>query len=491
MRYGIDVSFHRGFPDWSKARGNVDFAILAVTERYKGVDETFEHNYRGCMENGIAIGAYSYSYAESGDDSERFARLVVEALRGKTLDLPVFLDLEWEDQEGYSEELLTEIIERFRAVVVGAGFKFGIYCNKDWYANRIPASAKGYPLWLGWPATRGNDCPEEKKPDYPNLVCWQYSWTGTVPGFDESGNVDMDVWYGEESLRSSVTAEDALDVIRGWLGRSEADESHRAIIDIYNSHEPLAQGYRMSYSDSWCDATVSAVFISLGATDLIGGTECGVERHVELFRKAGIWYEDGTIRPEPGDIIVFNWGLDEQPNDGFADHIGLVEYVEGKRIHTIEGNSGGSVARRSYPIGHGNIRGFARPRYATASQEATGGPETAVKAETDDLPMLSIGNAGEAVLRLQRELNAFGCGLEEDGWFGPKTQTAVLHYQQAHGLEVDGVVGPETWGSLMQQKPQSIEEWAKSYIDDRWPEADQQTVAVVADAIRAYLEGNA
>ena len=51
--------------------------------------------------------------------------------------------------------------------------------------------------------------------------------------------------------------------------------------------------------------------------------------------------------------------------NGFADHIGIVEYVENGLIHTIEGNSGyvGTVKRNVYRIGHGNIRGFATPRY--------------------------------------------------------------------------------------------------------------------------------
>lgn len=72
--------------------------------------------------------------------------------------------------------------------------------------------------------------------------------------------------------------------------------------------------------------TVSAAFIKAGAVDLIGGTECGVEEHVKLFKKAGIWIEDGTITPEKGDIVVFNWDDATQPNDGYSDHIGVTKY---------------------------------------------------------------------------------------------------------------------------------------------------------------------
>ena len=51
----------------------------------------------------------------------------------------------------------------------------------------------------------------------------------------------------------------------------------KLIIDLYNSHKPLARGYAVGYNDSYCDTTVSAAFIKAGAVDLIGGTECGVE----------------------------------------------------------------------------------------------------------------------------------------------------------------------------------------------------------------------
>ena len=42
----------------------------------------------------------------------------------------------------------------------------------------------------------------------------------------------------------------------------------------------------------------------------------------------------------------------------------MVESVSGKTITTIEGNYKDSVARRKIAVGHGQIRGYARPKYA-------------------------------------------------------------------------------------------------------------------------------
>ena len=79
--------------------------------------------------------------------------------------------------------------------------------------------------------------------------------------------------------------------MRGWVGCKESDGSHKPIIDIYNAYRPLARGYALRYTDSWCDAAVSAAAIKAGAVSLIG-TECGVQEHVQIFKKLGIWIED-------------------------------------------------------------------------------------------------------------------------------------------------------------------------------------------------------
>ena len=138
--------------------------------------------------------------------------------------------------------------------------------------------------------------------------------------------------------------------------------AHQQLVNDYNSVRPLPVGYAVKNSDDWCDIFVTTVFQREGLSGLIG-RECGVERHIQIFKRLGIWNEDGTTTPKAGDIITFNWDQNSQPNNGFADHIGIVESVSNGIIHTIEGNSNNQVRRNTYRIGHGNIRGFATPRY--------------------------------------------------------------------------------------------------------------------------------
>ena len=194
-----------------------------------------------------------------------------------------------------------------------------------------------------------------KQGDYTTHVYVDYT-DGSVEGFN----------LGQTRLIPQQVTDQKNRVIRAaanLVGTSTGSAAHQRMVEDYNSVKPLPVGYAVKNTDDWCDVFVTVVFQREGLSHLVG-RECGVERHIQIFKKLGIWNEDGTTTPQSGDIITFNWDKDTQQNDGWADHIGIVERVENGWIHTIEGNSSNGVVRRNtYRVGHGNIRGFARPRY--------------------------------------------------------------------------------------------------------------------------------
>lgn len=161
----------------------------------------------------------------------------------------------------------------------------------------------------------------------------------------------------------SKTASEILKVAKSWIGKNEADGSHKYIIDIYNAHKPLARNYKVKYTDEWCATTISALSIFCGYTDIIP-TECGCERMIELFKKMGSWIEDENRVPNPGDIIFYDWqDSGKGDNKGWADHVGIVEKVSGNTITVIEGNRNDAVARRTLAVNGKKIRGYAVPKY--------------------------------------------------------------------------------------------------------------------------------
>ena len=111
--------------------------------------------------------------------------------------------------------------------------------------------------------------------------------------------------------------------------------------------------YGFSNRVPWCACFVSWVanqagFIDAGVIPRFSSCSVGIQ----WFRYRNQWQGRGYT-PVSGDLIFFNWDL-----DGVADHVGIVERVEGGYVHTIEGNSSDSVRRRSYPLGSNRIFGY-------------------------------------------------------------------------------------------------------------------------------------
>ena len=168
---------------------------------------------------------------------------------------------------------------------------------------------------------------------------------------------------GEEAaLRLAV-----VEAAEGWLGTVESSEEHQRILDIYNGHSPLAQGYEVQAADNWCATFGSAIAIQCGLTDVVP-TECGCQRQIGLFSGVDRWEEDDNYVPLPGDYIFYAW--DELPFGdctGWADHVGIVVGTSGPFIKVIEGNKDDMVTYRIILIGDPRIRGYGLPDYAAVS----------------------------------------------------------------------------------------------------------------------------
>ena len=267
----------------------------------------------------------------------------------------------------------------------------------------------------------------------------------------------------ETDLRSKVCAQ-----ARAWLGRKEADGSHKEIIDLYNRCR-LPGTYAMSYSDPWCAAFVSAVGMACGLRDLIL-PHVNCDGMIASYRLAGCWVEDDAYTPKPGDLIFYDW-QDAGTGDcrGEPDHVGIVVDVDGKLITVIEGNYSDAVKRRYIYEDGSTIRGYAVPDYARAAKADPGdtkadpgdtnvpvAPVTAEPARPVEclikLPMLREGDKSEVVRAAQLLLigRGFRCGwYGSDGDFGPATKDAVKRFQRDRGLDPDGIIGDKTWARLL------------------------------------------
>lgn len=240
-----------------------------------------------------------------------------------------------------------------------------------------------------------------------------------------------------------TTREKVVAKAKSYLGCKEANGSHKQIIDLYNSHKPLARGYAVKYTDEWCATYVSAVSIACGLTDIMP-TECSCSKMVELYKKLGGWKEADTYIPSPGDIIMYDWGdTGIGDNVGNPDHVGIVVSVSGNTMQIIEGNKSEAVAYRTMTVNGKYIRGYCVPKYADTA------PTAAVTLVSVKVPSLRKNATGGSVRALQGLLTAAGHATAIDGSFGPATEKALKAYQKANGLTADGICGQQTWTKLM------------------------------------------
>ena len=180
----------------------------------------------------------------------------------------------------------------------------------------------------------------------------------------------------ENQLRQKVA-----DIINAWVGATKGSAKHLEILEIYNSHKPLARGYKMQVKDAYCAATVSAAYIKAGIAEYTG-TECGVEKFTVVAKGKGIWIENDAHTPKIGDACVYDWD-DTGKGDctGAGDHIGIVTQEGASSFVVTEGNmTGGKVGKRTMAINGKYIRGFICPDFATIAKKlggTSGGTATA------------------------------------------------------------------------------------------------------------------
>lgn len=232
---------------------------------------------------------------------------------------------------------------------------------------------------------------------------------------------------------------------RAWLGRKEADGSHKEIIDLYNKNR-LPGTYAMSYADPWCAAFVSAVGMACGLRDVIM-PHVNCDGMIASYRLAGCWVEDDAYTPTPGDVIFYDWqdsGVGD--NTGGSDHVGIVVDVRGDQITVIEGNKSDKVEYRTVTRNARYIRGYAVPNYAAGG--VTAQPEIVIRG----IPLVKRGSRGELVRAAQFLLigRGFPCGTYgADGDFGSSTEKAAKAFQRDRGLDPDGTIGENTWARLL------------------------------------------
>lgn len=369
MKKGIDISEWQGSIDFSSVKNDgIEFLIMREGFR-NSIDARFLENVKKAKESGIdVLAVYHFSYALNEDQARTEARSCINNMKNAGLgpEVLVFFDFEYDTVSSAAKNGITLKQPECNAHTVAfceevkkLGYTPGIYTNLDYYKNWYYKDVLSkYQIWL---ADYTGD------PDFACII-QQYSNKGRVAGIN--GDVDMNYFY-DDKFKMNVNTPfiysryKVVDLVESWLGKNEADGSHKEIIDIYNTCKNLPRGTKMLYNWAWCACTWSALAIKLGYTDIMP-IEISCGKLIDNAKAMGCWQEDDAYVPAIGDAILYNWDDDGiGDNTGGPDHVGTITYVnrDAGYMEVVEGNYNKAVKKRTISLNGRYIRGFITPKY--------------------------------------------------------------------------------------------------------------------------------
>lgn len=453
---GIDVSANQGNINWKTvANYGMGFAILRITEKGNVIDPTFERNYKGCIDNKIPVGVYKYSYATSIGQIKTEANIVIKTLNKRKLDYPVFLDIEDKCQRNISKNIMMQMINAFRAIIVKAGYKFGIYCSESWYNTYLPDGAKKYDCWIAhYPDPDDGTMQIRVKPG--TGIGWQYSSKATIPGIPTK--VDRSVFYKNYSKTSTNTSNNnsnktsqggdnmsnniVQNVINDAVSFAIAianDNSHgysQAVRSLYNITVPKSFD-----CSSLCCTSYYYAFLKNGLTDQANYLKSHCSYTGNMLNMLNVGFEivarnqTAHAQMQKGDLE-----LNENYHVAMAidrDNIVHARSSEGT-TNTID-DSGNEIRTQKWYLYNINHGGWThRLRFTGKGLNLNTSTTTTTK------NWIEYGDRGNNVKTLQTKLNKVGYKLKVNGICGNATVTAIKDFQEKYNLAVDGQAGKNT-----------------------------------------------
>ena len=182
----IDISYWNSasISSWSKIASDIDAIILRLGFAYTASkkmeeDDSFADYYAAAKKYNIPVGVYYFGAATTAGEASREADFVISLLKKYNckLEMPVYYDLETEDQVDLTQAECTEVARTFCNKLKAAGYFVGIYCNKYFARDELYASRlSDYHFWI---AEYNSSC------TYNGAYgMWQYTETGRVSGID-------------------------------------------------------------------------------------------------------------------------------------------------------------------------------------------------------------------------------------------------------------------------------------------------------------------
>lgn len=190
----MDVSRHQGVIDWAKVKasgkiGGVMIRAMGNSGAGKAskpyLDPYFARNYAECARLGLPVGGYYYTCAVTQRQTEEELAALKTALRGKTFQLPLAIDVEDPRLRSLAPAKLSALVAEAAAQLEAWGLYAMVYTYTNFADTALDMAAlAAYDLWIA--DYRG------KRPARKHGM-WQYTSSGKIPGV--SGPIDLSHAY--------------------------------------------------------------------------------------------------------------------------------------------------------------------------------------------------------------------------------------------------------------------------------------------------------
>lgn len=179
---------------------------------------------------------------------------------------------------------------------------------------------------------------------------------------------------------------------------ASVSEMQNEVLDVANGEvgytgtsKYCKYGEWLGYQGGWCTTFVLWCFNK-------AGENLGVSMYKSIVPSGGncnsmiSWYKnrdryhtrESGYTPKKGDLIFFDWS-----GNGSSQHVGLVDYIDGSTVYTVEGNCSGKVKARKYTTSGSKpynnvsaIMGYGVPDYSSVAKGGSSKPTTTKRATT-------------------------------------------------------------------------------------------------------------
>lgn len=212
---GVDISTHNGNVNIKRVR-DAGMERIGIRAGYgnNNTDKMFNQNALACVNLGVPVLLYWFSYAYTVEMAKREAEFAVEHAKKYWEKCPIAFDLEYDSVRyartkgvNIDKELATEMAVAFMRRVEELGYIPVIYSNKDYLKNyfdmdKIKIRFDKVYLWYARYAS-AITTEERNKADI-----WQFTSKGRVDGIN--GDVDINEFYTDFETVSKEPVENKL-----------------------------------------------------------------------------------------------------------------------------------------------------------------------------------------------------------------------------------------------------------------------------------------